>query len=124
MRWTFSIDLILPHTMALGLTQPLTEMSTRNLSAECLEKMWEPRRLTSPWAFPACCRGSFIFYHTIYCTSCIGVALLQYFKPQKYTRHCIYTASAKHSFPSWMHNPISALSLLIMELLQPHSGRL
>jgi hypothetical protein len=27
----FSIDLILPATLALGLTQPLTEMSTRNL---------------------------------------------------------------------------------------------
>jgi hypothetical protein len=32
MRWIFSIDLILPAAMALGSTQPLTEMSTRNLS--------------------------------------------------------------------------------------------
>jgi hypothetical protein len=32
MRWIFSIDLILPaSTMALGSTQPLTEMSTMNL---------------------------------------------------------------------------------------------
>jgi hypothetical protein len=57
--------------MALGSTQPLTEMSTRNLpggkgrpareadnlTAICepiLYKMWEPRRLTTLWAFMAC----------------------------------------------------------------------
>jgi hypothetical protein len=54
------------YTMALGLTQPLREMSTRmipgdkgrqarkadNLTAVCeptVLKMWEPRRLTPPW---------------------------------------------------------------------------
>jgi hypothetical protein len=60
------------RTMALGSTQPLTEMSTRNLHGgkgrsvrkaenptaicepDCLEKMWEPRRLTTLWAFTAC----------------------------------------------------------------------
>jgi hypothetical protein len=60
----FSIDPILPssHTGALGSTQPLTEMSTKNLpggcgrhirlttflpSVNCLStKMWEPRCLT------------------------------------------------------------------------------
>ena len=32
-HWNFSIDIILPgRTMALGSTQPLTEMSTRNVS--------------------------------------------------------------------------------------------
>jgi hypothetical protein len=33
LRWIFSIELILPSAlrMALGSTQPLTEMSTRNL---------------------------------------------------------------------------------------------
>jgi hypothetical protein len=58
-------------TMALGSTQPLTEMSTRNLSggkgrpardvdyftAICelvVMKMWEARRLTTVWAFMAC----------------------------------------------------------------------
>jgi len=31
-HWNFSIDIILPgRTMALGLTQPLTEMSTSNV---------------------------------------------------------------------------------------------
>jgi hypothetical protein len=58
--------------MAMGSTQPLTEMSTRNLlgvkgglrarkadnlTAFCepiVEKMWEPRRLTTLWAPTAC----------------------------------------------------------------------
>jgi hypothetical protein len=56
-------------TMALGLTQPLTEMSTRNFPggkkrprqpcrhvwAKCL-KMWEPQPLTTLWASTACYR--------------------------------------------------------------------
>jgi hypothetical protein len=62
--------------MALGSTQPVTEMSTRNvpggkersarkadnLTAICepiVYKMWEPRRLTTLWAFTACYRDSF-----------------------------------------------------------------
>jgi hypothetical protein len=57
--------------MALGSTQPLTEMSTGNLpggkwrparkaynlTAICeptVHEMWEPRRLTTLWASPAC----------------------------------------------------------------------
>jgi hypothetical protein len=57
--------------MALGLTQPLTEMSTRNLpggkgrlvhkayslTAICepiIYKMWEPRHLCTLWASTAC----------------------------------------------------------------------
>jgi hypothetical protein len=65
--------------MALGSTQPLTEMSTRNLpvgkgrqarEAENLTairkqivwKMWEPRRLTTLWASTACYRDSFTFF--------------------------------------------------------------
>jgi hypothetical protein len=65
--------------MALESTQPLIEMSTRNLpegkgwrarEAENLTsiceptvwKMWEPRRLTSLWASPTCYRDSFAFY--------------------------------------------------------------
>jgi hypothetical protein len=67
------------RTMALGSTQPLTQMSTRNfpgdegrpargtakLTAICewiVYKMWEPRRLTTLWAFTVCCRDSFSFY--------------------------------------------------------------
>jgi hypothetical protein len=62
------------RTMALGSTQPLTEMSTRNLpggiglparGADILTaiyetnvwKMWEPRRPTTVWAFTASYRG-------------------------------------------------------------------
>jgi hypothetical protein len=76
MRCIFSIDLILPAAHGPGVTQPLTEMSTRNLSggkgrpvrkadnltATCeptLEKMLEPRRLTTLWAFMACYRDRF-----------------------------------------------------------------
>jgi hypothetical protein len=59
--------------MALGSTEPLTEMSTRNLpgdkerparkadnlTAICepiVYKMWEPRRLTTLWTSTACYR--------------------------------------------------------------------
>jgi hypothetical protein len=64
--------------MALGLTQALTEMSTRNLRVgigrpareadnltviygPIVYKMWEPRRLTTLWDFTACYKDSFIF---------------------------------------------------------------
>jgi hypothetical protein len=64
------------RTMALGSTQPLTEMSTRNLPGgegrstykawqphrhlwtDCLEKLWEPRRLTFLWASTGSYRDS------------------------------------------------------------------
>jgi hypothetical protein len=69
--------------MALGSTQPLTEMSTRNLpggkgqpackadslTAICepiVWKMWEPRRLTTLWATMACYRGTFIYIYITY----------------------------------------------------------
>jgi hypothetical protein len=65
--------------MALGSTQPLTEMSTRNLpggkgrparKADNLTaifeaivwKMWEIRRLTIVWTFMVCYRDSFTFF--------------------------------------------------------------
>jgi hypothetical protein len=63
--------------MALGSTQPLTEMSTWNLPAgkgrparkagltaicePTVYKMWEPRRLTTLWASTACYRDTFLF---------------------------------------------------------------
>jgi hypothetical protein len=64
--------------MALGSTQPLIEMSTRNLpwdkerparkadtlTAICepiILKMWEPRRLTTLWASMVCYRDNFTF---------------------------------------------------------------
>jgi hypothetical protein len=53
--------------MAPGSTQPLTEMSTRNVPGgkgrpapeadsvtAIVEKIWDPRRLTALWAFRAC----------------------------------------------------------------------
>jgi hypothetical protein len=65
--------------MALGSTQPLTEMSTRNLlggtgrlarksnnlTAVCepiVYKMWEPGRLTTLKTSTACYKDSFIFF--------------------------------------------------------------
>jgi hypothetical protein len=65
--------------MALGSTQPLTEMSTRslpegkgwlapnadNLTAICeptVWKMWEPRRLTTLWASTTFYRDSSTFF--------------------------------------------------------------
>jgi hypothetical protein len=64
--------------MALSSTQPVTEMSTRNLpggkgrpareadnlTAICepiVYKTWERRRLTSLWTSTACTRDSFYF---------------------------------------------------------------
>jgi hypothetical protein len=29
-----------------------------------VQKMWQPRRLTTLWAFTACYKDSFTFYHT------------------------------------------------------------
>jgi hypothetical protein len=68
------------RTMALGSTKPLTEMSARNLpggkgrpackadnlTAICeptVWKIWEPRCLTTVWAFTVCYRDSFTFLH-------------------------------------------------------------
>jgi hypothetical protein len=64
--------------MALGSTQTLTEMSTRNLlvrkerpackadlTAICdpiVYKVWKPRRPTTLWAFTACYRDNFAFF--------------------------------------------------------------
>jgi hypothetical protein len=60
-------------TMALDWTQPLTEISTENItvgkgrhtrlatSSPIAYKRWEPQRLTNIWASMACCRVSFTF---------------------------------------------------------------
>jgi hypothetical protein len=65
--------------MALCSTQPLTEMTTKNLpggkgrparkadnlTAICepiVYKMWEPRRLTTLWAPTTCYMDSYTFY--------------------------------------------------------------
>jgi hypothetical protein len=72
------------RTMALGSTQPLTEMSTRNLPggvkdgqhirlatlmpsvSRLSRKMWEPRHLTTLWTFMACHGDSFTFYNMLF----------------------------------------------------------
>jgi hypothetical protein len=76
--------------VALGSTQPLTEMSTRNLpggkgwpareadslTAICeriVYKMWESRRLTTLWAFTACYGDSFTFTYIVDLTQIISV---------------------------------------------------
>jgi hypothetical protein len=67
--------------MALGSTQPLTEMSTgdlpggkgraagsqphRHLWASFLDKMWETRSLTTIWAATACYRDSFATHKSV-----------------------------------------------------------
>jgi hypothetical protein len=70
------------RTMALGSTEPLKEMSTRNLpgskgrparksdtlTATCeptVLKIWEPRRFTTLWASTSCYGDSLTFYN--YC---------------------------------------------------------
>jgi hypothetical protein len=66
--------------MALGTTQPLTEMSTRNLTGgkrrpalkadnltpicePIVQKMWEPRRLTTLWASTASYKEGFTYLY-------------------------------------------------------------
>jgi hypothetical protein len=67
--------------MAMGLTQPLTEMSTRNLPGgigrpprkadnltaifePTFKVMWDSQRLTTLWALTACYMDNFTFTFT------------------------------------------------------------
>jgi hypothetical protein len=74
MRWIFCFLFPSSRTMALGSTQPLTEMSTKNhpgvkggrrvrlttlTPSDCVDKVWEPRRLTTLWAFATFYKDSF-----------------------------------------------------------------
>jgi hypothetical protein len=71
----FNISSNSSHTMVMGSTQPIRQMSTRNfpggkerltrkddnLTAICepiVYKMWETRRLTTLWAFTDCYRDT------------------------------------------------------------------
>ena len=84
--WELFIDIILPAAlMALGSTQPLTEMSTTNIPwgregsqcivlttfpsscADCIE-IWEPQTPGSLRAFPGPYKDWFIFYSVKYQT--------------------------------------------------------
>jgi hypothetical protein len=83
--------------MALGSTQFLTKMSTRNLPGDIgrpalklttlppsvsrlSEEMWEPQRLTTLLVFTACYRDSFTFYLTMFLlqssVECVHITLL------------------------------------------------
>jgi hypothetical protein len=89
--------------MALGSTQPPTEMSTTDLpggkrrperkvdlTAICepiFYKMWEPRRLTTLWAFTACYRDSYTFSYLCRCRQMPGTISIKtqllHFRPFK-----------------------------------------
>jgi hypothetical protein len=80
--WFFNWPNSSSRTMALGSTQPLTEMSSRNFLGGQgrpggvyswkphrhlwgdVHKMWEPRRPTTLWASTACYRNTFNFLYT------------------------------------------------------------
>jgi hypothetical protein len=68
----FNVPYHSSRPIALGSTQSLTEMSTRNLpggkgllarkAEPIVYKIWEPWRLTTLWAFTACCRDKFYLF--------------------------------------------------------------
>jgi hypothetical protein len=77
--------------MGLWSTQPLTEMNTRNFPgcnglparlktsppsvSRLSSKMWEPRRLTTPWASMASYRDSFTLALVVYVADCSDFAV-------------------------------------------------
>jgi hypothetical protein len=88
----FNLPNLSNHIAALGSTQPIKEMSTRNLSggtgqsarkannltAICepiVQKMWEPRRPTTLWASTACYSDSCTSAITCFDRSCNIVAV-------------------------------------------------
>jgi hypothetical protein len=88
----FSIDVSFPA--ALGSTKPLTEMSTRNLLGAkgrparkadnltaiyepIVQKMWEPGRLTTLWAFTSCYRNTFTFTFRLHGATCKKILLFR-----------------------------------------------
>jgi len=94
-HWDFSLTYLSGRTMALGLAQPLREISTRNISygkggrcvrltnlppscADCLE-IWEPQPPGTPWASPGLSWDCFAFY--LY-----PVAVVQYTFTVQYSR--------------------------------------
>jgi hypothetical protein len=123
----FSID---PNpssrTMALGSSQPLTEMNTRNLpggkgqsahkadnlTAICepiVLKMWKPRRLTTLWTFTVCYKDSFTL-----------LLPYNYYKTRTYTlaenvTRCCLTSSTNwviyHSFITGPRNGANPIAL-------------
>jgi hypothetical protein len=64
-HWIFQWHIPSDCTMAVGSTQPLVKMSTRNMTsppscAECHE-IWEPKPPGTLWAPPSLLRDSFTF---------------------------------------------------------------
>jgi hypothetical protein len=93
--------------MALGSTQPLTEMSARNLPGgkgrpalkadltsiyeRIVWKMWESRRLTTLWASTTCYRDSFTFFYLIRGKGICGKeSIAQYDTSQKFMRCALH----------------------------------
>jgi hypothetical protein len=98
--------------MALGMTQSLKEMSTRDVPEEkraagsqgwqsyrrlwvdFLQKMWVPRHITTLWAFTACYKDSFTFFRFIgiFNYDC-HTAYVWKWKPLLLTQECIKVES-------------------------------
>jgi hypothetical protein len=66
-----------------------TDRKAEDLTAICepiVYKMWEPRRLTTPWAFTDCCRDSFTFFFftLLRCSLCTEFLI--------FSRTCLWVA--------------------------------
>jgi hypothetical protein len=120
-HWIFQLLIPSSRTMVTGSTQPLTEMSTRNLSGSkesrpahkfdnltaipepVILKMWETQCPTIPWAFTDCYSDSFTFYAKLfiyfltYCFRVTDSNLLTHFD----YNYLISTFSNEESCEGW-----------------------
>jgi hypothetical protein len=96
------------RTIVLGSTQSLKEMSTMNLPADkgrpvrkadnltaicelTVQKMWEPRGLTTLWASAACYRDSFTFSFLLR----LVVSLTGRWRPVAYTPSGVFSSCCR-----------------------------
>jgi hypothetical protein len=112
MSLDFSVEFPSDPTLALGSTQPLVKMSTRNISwgrggrcvrltprsrAECHE-IWEPKPLGTLWATPGLLRDSFTFNPLWRCgpTRVMASSCLKFiYRRQIVGRSSLYESSAQ-----------------------------